>query len=63
MQTEIIRVEEVRSVLDCSTGKAYKIIKQLNDELRAKGYITVAGRVSRTYFEKRCMIQGGQHAQ
>lgn len=36
-----------------SEGKAYKIIRQLNDELKAAGYLTVAGRVSRKYFEER----------
>lgn len=34
--------DEVMTRLDCSMGKAYKIIKMLNDELKRKGYITVA---------------------
>ena len=36
-----------------SESKAYKIIRQLNAELQAAGYLTVAGRVSRKYFEER----------
>lgn len=36
-----------------SESKAYMIIKQLNDELKKKGYITVAGRVSRQYYQER----------
>ena len=30
-----------------------RIIKKLNTELKEKGYITVAGRVSRKYYEER----------
>ena len=32
------------------TAKAYKMIRQWNEELRAKGYATVNGRVSRQYY-------------
>ena len=32
---------------------AYKIIRQLNEELKAKGFITIAGRVNRQYFNER----------
>ena len=35
----------------------YKIIRRLNDELVAAGYIIVSGRISRSYFEKK--IYGG----
>ena len=30
--------------------RAYKMIRQWNEELRAKGYATVNGRVSRQYY-------------
>lgn len=33
-----------------SEGKAYAIIRQLNDELKAKNYLVFRGRVSRAYF-------------
>lgn len=32
---------------------AYKIIRKLNKELNEKGYITVAGKVSKKYFNER----------
>ena len=41
-----IRAEE----LEISKAKAYKMIRQWNEELRAKGYATVNGRVSRQYY-------------
>ena len=38
MSAEVVRVNEVKTRLDCSTGKAYEIMKKLNEELKAKGY-------------------------
>ena len=46
-------VSEVADRLQCSESKAYKIMRQLNNELRAKGKIVVSGRLSRKYFEER----------
>ncbi len=48
-----IRVDEVAQELDVSKPYAYKLIRQLNDELKAKGFITIAGRVNRQYFMER----------
>lgn len=56
MQSDVVRANEVMTRLDCSLGKAYKIIKELNTELNKKGYITISGRVSRSYFEQKCKI-------
>ena len=39
--------------MNVSKSFAYKIIRTLNNELKAKGYITIAGRVSRKFFEER----------
>ena len=47
------KVEEVMELLECSESRAYKIMRDLNSELRAKGCITTAGRVSRKYLEER----------
>lgn len=48
-----IRADEVAKELGVSRSYAYKLIKQLNEELRKKGDITVAGRVSRRYFDEK----------
>ena len=53
MENKFIRVEEVAKELDVSKPYAYKIIRQLNEELKAKGFITIAGRVNRQYFNER----------
>ena len=49
MEKKFIRVDEVAKELEISESHAYKIMRKLNRELEAKGYITVAGRVNRQY--------------
>lgn len=39
--------------LGVSKPYAYKLIRQLNEELKDKGFITIAGRVNRQYFNER----------
>lgn len=41
---------EVMEMLGISRGHAYKIVKELNEELASKGFIVVAGRVPKKYF-------------
>lgn len=41
---------EVMEMLGISRGHAYKIVKQLNEELSSKGFIVIAGRVPKKYF-------------
>ena len=53
MENKFIRVDEVAKELDVSKPYAYKLIRQLNEELKAKGFITIAGRVNRQYFNER----------
>lgn len=47
-------VDDVAQTMKISKAKAYKVIKQLNDELKVQGYITVSGKISRKYFQERC---------
>ena len=62
-EKSFMRVEEVAATLDVSKSYAYKIVQKLNSELKAKGYITISGRVSRQYFmEKVCYGGEGAHA-
>ena len=48
-----MRVDEVADELGVSISYAYKVIRRLNNELREKGFITIAGRISRQYFNER----------
>lgn len=53
MAEPFMRVEEVAQELKISESHAYRIMRQLNKELREKGMITISGRVSRQYFMER----------
>lgn len=53
MPKKFIKADEVAEMLEISKAHAYKIIRQLNDELEEKGFITISGRVSRQYFLER----------
>ena len=46
-------VNDVIEILGVSRSKAYKVIREMNDQLAEEGYLTVAGKVPRNYFEKR----------
>ena len=48
-----MRVEEVAEELGVSISYAYKVIRRLNDELKEKGFVTIAGRINRQYFNER----------
>ena len=48
-----LNASDVAEFMGISVPMAYKIIRRLNDELSAQGFITVAGRVSRCYFEQK----------
>ena len=40
-------------ILGISKSAAYNIMRQLNDELKEKGYAVIRGKISRKYFEER----------
>lgn len=46
-------VTDVCEMLEVSTTKGYQIIRQLNRELQDKGYITIAGKVNKKYFDEK----------
>lgn len=46
-------VDEVAKEMSVSKSYAYKVVKQLNQELKQLGYLTVAGRVNTNYFRKK----------
>ncbi len=46
-------VQDVADELGVSKSYAYKVVKQLNEELRQRGYLTVTGRVNAQYFYKK----------
>lgn len=49
-KNKFIRADDVAQELSVSEPYAYKLIRKLNEELKAQGFITIAGRVNRQYF-------------
>lgn len=45
--------DEIVELLGVSKGFAYKIIRELNKELRSRNYIVIAGRVPKKFFQEK----------
>ena len=61
MENKFIRADDVAQELSVSKPYAYKLIRKLNEELKAQGFITIAGRVNRQYFYER--LYGAENPQ
>ena len=48
-----ITAKDVVEELGVSSSYAYKLIRKLNAEREADGFVTITGRVSRQYFDER----------
>ncbi len=58
MTKQYLTAKEVGEALGISEGKSYAVIRELNSQLKAKGYITISGKVNRAYFEEKCCYGG-----
>lgn len=47
----LLTAAEVAETLGISKGHAYKLIRELNEELQSKGYLVVAGKVPKAFWE------------
>ncbi|WP_288886457.1 DNA-binding protein [uncultured Eubacterium sp.] len=45
-----LSAKDVAAILSVSVPFAYKLIRQMNNELEKEGFMTIAGRVSRKRF-------------
>jgi ribosomal protein S25 len=52
-----ITAEEVAKELRVSKSYAYKVIRQMNQQLKQSGFIVMCGKVSRQYFYEK--VYGG----
>lgn len=46
----MIYAKEIATILGVSKEKAYKVVKELNNELSKQGYVTIAGRLPRRFW-------------
>lgn len=51
--TLFISADEVAEDFGICKAKAYQIVRDLNKELKERGFITIAGKVSRQYYRER----------
>ena len=61
MTKQVLTAKDVAEICNISESTGYKIIKQLNEELKAKGFLVFRGRVSKAYFmEKMYGMSNGE---
>ena len=60
LEKNFLNANDVATFMGISIPMAYKVIRRLNDELRQKGYITISGKISRTYFEEKIYSHSAQ---
>lgn len=48
----LMTAPEVMEELGVSKAYAYKLMQRMNNELRAKGFTVISGKISRKYFEE-----------
>ncbi len=53
MSKNFISADEIAEEMFVSKSFAYRLINQLNKDLKEMGYITVAGKVNRAYYEEK----------
>ncbi len=53
LRAQMMDVKEVMIYLGRSAPYCYRLIRKLNAELEAKGYLTESGRISRRYLTER----------
>lgn len=49
----MVCAQDVANEIGVSKAHAYKLIRQLNEELEASGYLTVSGKIPRAFWEKK----------
>lgn len=52
-EKRFLNAADVAEVMECSKSRAYEIIRQLNNELEEKKYITIHGKINSKYFYER----------
>ena len=51
-QSIYITAFELAQVMGVANGHAYKLIREMNTELKKQGYLTIAGKLPRAYLKK-----------
>lgn len=52
-EKQMLNAKDIQELFQVSQSKAYGLIKQMNDELKASNHIVIRGKVPSAYIEKR----------
>lgn len=55
-EKQFLTAVDVAKILRTSEATAYRIIRDLNEELKKKGKIILPGKISRRYFEEKIYL-------
>ena len=55
--SQFYTANDVSRMLGISKSHSYYLIRQMSEKLKAEGYITISGKISKKYFDER--IYGG----
>lgn len=53
MSKQVYTAKDLQDLLGISESKSYSVIRQLNEELKEKGFLTFSGKISIAYFNER----------
>lgn len=51
---QFLTAADVAEIIGISMSKSYELIRNMNAELEADGYLTVRGKVPAAFFEAKC---------
>lgn len=55
--SDFLTADDISIICKIKKAKAYRIIKEINEEMERKGYIIIRGRVNRRFFNEKLGIQ------
>lgn len=58
-EKQFMGAKDIAQTMECSLSFAYKLIKQMNAELKEKGYITMSGKVPTNILREILFIERG----
>lgn len=58
MTKQVYTAKDLQELLGVSESKAYQYIRQMNEELQKKGFLTVRGKIPAAYVRERFFFGG-----
>ena len=58
MTKQVYTAKDLQELLGVSESKAYQYIRQMNEELQKKGFLTVRGKIPAAYVPERFVVGG-----